>query len=98
MIVTVAELKASLRIDHDADDALLERLLTQAQAAAEDYCRVDFEGEGVEAPPEAARLAVQLMAGFLYEHPDMDDSGAYRTARAAFQSLLYPHRDESKMF
>ena len=38
MIVTLCEVKAHLRIDHDAEDAYLESLIRQAQAVAEDYC------------------------------------------------------------
>ena len=43
MTVTVPELKAHLRIQHDEEDALLASLLAQAQAAAEDFCRTAFD-------------------------------------------------------
>ena len=42
MIVTVDEVKTHLRIQHDDEDAYLESLIRQAQATAEDYCRVQF--------------------------------------------------------
>ena len=58
MIVSVEELKAHLRIQQDAEDALLERLLHQAQATANDFCRTDFDTDA----PEPVRLAVLLMA------------------------------------
>ena len=45
MIVSVEELKAHLRIQQDAEDALLERLLHQAQATANDFCRTDFDAD-----------------------------------------------------
>ena len=42
MIVTVDEVKTHLRIQHDEEDGYLESLIRQAQATAEDYCRVQF--------------------------------------------------------
>ena len=39
MIVTVDEVKTHLRIQCDEEDDYLTSLITQAQAAAEDYCR-----------------------------------------------------------
>ena len=44
MAVTVDEVKAHLRIQHDEEDAYLTGLIAQAQAAAEDFCRVEEEG------------------------------------------------------
>ena len=43
MIVTVDEVKTHLRIQHDEEDDYIESLIKQAQTAAEDYCRVQFE-------------------------------------------------------
>ena len=42
MIVTVDEVKTHLRIQCDEEDDYLTSLITQAQAAAEDYCRTQF--------------------------------------------------------
>ena len=94
MIVTLDEVKAHLRIDHDAEDAYLESLIRQAQAVAEDYCRVPFSDEA----PEPVRLAVLLFVGFYYENRDIPDMTAYKAMRMAFDSLLYPYRDPEKMF
>ena len=66
----------------------------QAQAAAEDYCRVSFP----EDAPESVRLAVLLMTSHYYENRENSDNIAYATMRTAFQNLLYPHRDPEKMF
>ena len=95
MIVTVDELKAALRVDHGDDDSYLARLIAQAQAAAEDFCRVKFSDTDA---PEPAKLAVVLMASFHYENPDMESTAGYRAMRRAFEALLYPHRDEALMF
>lgn len=45
MIVTVDEVKTHLRIQQDEEDTYIESLIKQAQTAAEDYCRVQFEPE-----------------------------------------------------
>ena len=104
MIVTVDEVKTHLRIQHNEEDDYLTGLIAQAQTAAEDYCRVQFEptddeGNPVEAVvPEPVRLAVILMASFFYENRDIPDMTTYKAMRMAFDSLLYPYRDPVKMF
>ena len=104
MIVTLDELKTHLRIQHDEEDDYIEGLIAQAQAAAEDYCRVRFEpvdGEGKHVgseAPDPVRLAVILMASFYYENRDIPDMTTYKAMRMAFDSLLYPYRDPEKMF
>ena len=94
MVVTVAEVKTHLRIQYDEEDAYLEHLITQAQATAEDFCRVSFE----DAAPEPVRLAVLLMVSFYHENRDNPDQQAYAAMRTAFENLLYPYRDTDKMF
>ena len=94
MIVSVEELKAHLRIQQDAEEALLERLLHQAQAAANDFCRTDFDADA----PEPVRLAVLLMASHFYEYRDASDRSAYLTMMNAFHALLYPYRKIEDMF
>ena len=66
MIVTVDEVKVHLRIQHDEEDGYIGSLIAQAQAAAEDYCRVQFS----EPAPEPVRLAVLLMVSHFYENRD----------------------------
>ena len=94
MVVTVAEVKTHLRIQYDEEDAYLDSLICQAQATAEDFCRVSFE----DAAPEPVRLAVLLMVSFYHENRDNPDQQAYAAMRAAFENLLYPYRDADKMF
>ena len=103
MIVTVDEVKTHLRIQHDEEDDYIAGLITQAQMAAEDYCRVQFEPEPDEEGhvpdvPEPVRLAVILMTSFYYENRDIPDMTTYKAMRMAFDSLLYPYRDPEKMF
>ncbi|MBQ6325209.1 MAG: phage gp6-like head-tail connector protein, partial [Clostridia bacterium] len=94
--VTVDEVKTHLRIQHDEEDEYIAGLIAQAQTAAEDYCRVQFEPE--PDVPEPVRLAVILMTSFYYENRDIPDMTTYKATRMAFDSLLYPYRDPEKMF
>ena len=94
MIVTVDEVKTHLRIQHDEEDGYLESLIRQAQATAEDYCRVQFS----EPAPEPVSLAILLFVSHYYENRDNPDRVMYATMRVAFENLLYPYRDPVKMF
>lgn len=94
MILTVQEVKTHLRIQHDEEDELISTLIAQAQAAAENFCRVQFS----ERAPEPVRLAVMLMVSHYYENRDNSDKQTYVTMRIAFENLIYPYRDPEKMF
>ena len=94
MIVSVDELKSHLRIQHDEEDSLMKSLLLQAQAAANDFCRTEYDTEA----PEPVRLAVLLMASHFYENRDNSDKAAFMTMQMAFHALLYPHRVIEDMF
>ena len=95
MLISLEEAKTHLRIEHNEEDEYLTGLIVQAQAAAEDYCRVQFSE--VE-PPEPVRLALLLFVGFYYENRDIPDMTTYKAMRMAFDALLYPYRDPEKMF
>ena len=97
MVLTVEEVKTHLRIDQDHEDELIETLIAQAQAVAEDFCRVSFDAD-FDSPPEPVRLAVMLMVSHYYENRDNPDRQIYVTMRMAFENLLYPYRDPDKMF
>jgi len=97
MVVSVEELKTHLRVQHDEEDDYLASLIDQAQAVAEDYCRVSFETAYAE-PPEPVRLAILLMASHYYENRENADRQVYGTMRIAFENLLYPYRDTDKFF
>jgi len=94
MVLTVDEAKQHLRIEYDEEDELIEKLIAQAQAAAEDFCRVSFE----EDVPEPVRLACLLFVSYHYENRDISDMTTYKSMRMAFEHLLYPHRDPAQMF
>ena len=94
MIVSVDELKSHLRVQHSDEDSLMESLLLQAQAAANDFCRTEYDTEA----PEPVQLAVLLMASHFYENRDNSDKAAFMTMQMAFHALLYPHRVIDDMF
>ena len=94
MVLTVDEVKQHLRIEYDEEDELIEKLILQAKAAAEDFCRVSFE----EDVPEPVRLACLLFVSYHYENRDIPDMTTYKSMRMAFEHLLYPHRDPAQMF
>lgn len=94
MILTPGEVKQHLRIESDDEDDYIDELITQAQAAAEDFCRVPFGDEA--APP--VRLAVLLMVSHYFENRDNADRTIYTTMRMAFENLLYPYRDPAQFF
>lgn len=94
MVLTVDEVKAHLRIEEDEEDEVISTLIRQAQATAEDFCRVQFD----ENAPEPVRLAIMLMVSHYFENRDNPDRTIYGTMRIAFENLLYPYRDPDKMF
>ena len=94
MLLTLEEVKDHLRIQYDDEDELIENLIAQAQAPAEDFCRAEFPDNA----PEPVRLAILLMVSHYYENRDNPDRQTYLTMRMAFENLLYPHRDVEKMF
>ena len=63
MAVTVDEVKAHLRIQHDEEDGFILSLIAQAQAAAEDYCRVEF----AEDAPQPVRPAFDTRSEDAYD-------------------------------
>lgn len=98
MILTVEEVKAHLRVQHTEEDVYLMSLVRQAQATAEEYCRVSFESDVPAPAPEPVRLAVLLMVSHYFENRDNPDKQMYIAMRMAFENLLYPFRDVEKMF
>lgn len=103
-IVSLDEMRIHLLIDpsddevanKDTDEKIIS-FIAQAQAAAEDFCKCKFPAEGEEVP-EPVRLAVMLLASHYYEFRDNYDKQTYISTRMAFESLLWPHRDVTKLF
>lgn len=86
MSLTLADVKASLRVTHSEDDALLTRL--QASATNEAMRMLDDSAMTVGALPAVADQAIVLLVQADYE-VDPEKRPAYR--RAAEQ-LIYSYR------
>ena len=87
-------LKQNLKIDYPDEDELIEELVTQARAAAEDYLGREYP-EG--ATPPQMRAAVQLWAGFFFEHRSGVEMKEFKAMETAFQRILYPIRETDVM-
>ena len=94
MLVSVDEVKTHLRIDQDEEDVYLESLIRQAQAAAEDYCRVSFEDD----VPEPVRLAILLFVGFYYENRDLPDRTTYGRCALPSKTCSIPTATRRRCF
>lgn len=92
-MLTVAEVKSYLRIENDAEDGLIAAMIGQAKEAAEDFCRREF----TEEMPEAVKLACLIFVSHWYENRDSENGTGNKTMWAAFEKLLWPHRDEDKI-
>ena len=102
-LITLEEAKEYLRVDTDADDALIGGLLLSAGRLCADVARLDDEEwEAVEADPAAddsaelvslrasLRVAVYFTLAYLYEHrEEADHHGLLLTLR----SLLFAVRE-----
>jgi uncharacterized phage protein (predicted DNA packaging) len=93
-MVTLAELKAHLRIESGEEDTLLSCLIQAAKAACEAFCMTTFD----DPVPEPTRLAVLLFCGHFYANRESGDKGAYDAMITAFRALLWPYRDPGKLF
>ena len=96
MILTLDEIKENLRIDGNAEDALLERLCASATASAEDYCRRSFSCPDTIVP-EPVRSAVMIRVSYDYTNRESDNEIGFKCMMMAFHSLLGPYRDEELM-
>lgn len=87
-------LKQSLKVDYDDEDELIEELVMQARAAAEDYVGAEYP---IEETPPLMRAAIQLMAGYFFEHRSDAGGKEHKDMRSAFNNLLYSMREEDIM-
>lgn len=102
-LITMAEAKEYLRVDTDADDAVIGSLLISAGRLCADVARLnDEEWAAVDAEPAAddsaevislrasLRVAVYFTLAYLYEHrEEADHHGLLLTLR----SLLFAVRE-----
>lgn len=102
-IVTVAEMRMHMRLEvyaeateiDEQEDQYIASLIDMVQKTAEDFCKRTFADDDA---PEPVRLAVMLMVSHYYEYRDNYDNPSYKTARSAFENLLWPYRAVDLLF
>lgn len=96
MIIQPDELARHLRIDAPSFDELAElsSFIRQAQGVCESFCRRQFDYDA----PEPVRLAATLLCSHYFTFREASDPDAVKAIQMATENLLWPHRDESKMF
>ena len=92
-MLTLAETKLHLRVDHSDEDALIQALMDTATAACADFLNMDA-ADLVVAVPAPVKSAALLLVGTLYEHRESQgDRQLYKNP--AFEALLNPYRVHS---
>ena len=75
MLVTLAEMKNYLRVDHDEDDMLITNTIQAAGKLCMDIARVESEDEYLTVF-DTGRIAVLYAVAYLYEHREEADHHA----------------------
>lgn len=75
MLVTLAEMKNYLRVDHDEDDMLITNTIQAAEKLCMDIARVESENEYLTVF-DTGRIAVLYAVAYLYEHREEADHHA----------------------
>ena len=92
-MLTLAETKLHLRVDHDDEDALIAALMATATAACADYLNMEA-ADLVVAVPAPVKSAALLLVGTLYEHRESVSERPF-SKNPAFEALLNPYRVHS---
>jgi uncharacterized phage protein (predicted DNA packaging) len=92
-MLTLAETKLHLRVDHDDEDALIAALMATATAACADYLNMPA-ADLVVAVPAPIKSAALLLVGTLYEQRESQGDRPYNK-NPAFEALLAPYRVHS---
>lgn len=89
-MLTLAETKLHLRVDHNDEDALIAALMATATAACADYLNMEA-ADLVVAVPAPVKSAALLLVGTLYEQRESQgDRQFYKNP--TFENLLNPYR------
>ena len=89
-MLTLAETKLHLRVDHDDEDVLIEALMATATAACADFLNMPA-ADLVVAVPAPVKSAALLLVGDLYLNRESQGGQAYHL-NPTFERLLNPYR------
>lgn len=89
-MLTLAETKLHLRVDHNDEDALIGALMATATAACADFLNMEA-ADLVVAVPAPIRSAALLLVGALYEQRESQGDRPYNR-NPTFEALLNPYR------
>jgi hypothetical protein len=89
-MLTLDETKLHLRVTHDAEDALINGLMTTATAACADYLNMPA-ADLVVAVPAPVKSAALLLIGTLYNDRESQGDRPYNK-NPTFEALLNPYR------
>ena len=89
-MLTLAETKLHLRVDHDDEDVLIEALMATATAACADFLNMPA-ADLVVAVPAPVKSAALLLVGNLYENRESMGDRPY-SKNPTFEALLNPYR------
>ena len=89
MVVALDEMKNYLRVDFDADDALIEGLVAAAEKSCMDILRTD--DKSVLAETQNGKVAVMYATAYLYEHREDAD---HHALNITLRAMLFGSREE----
>ena len=92
-MLTLAETKLHLRVDHNDEDALIQSLMDTATAACADFLNMPA-ADLVVAVPAPIKSAALLLVGTLYEQRESQGDRPY-IKNPAFVMFLAPYRVHS---
>lgn len=92
-MLTLAETKLHLRVDHNDEDALIAALMATATAACADYLNMEAADLVVAVPAPVKSAALLLVAGLYENREDVSDRQLYRND--TYYRLLNPYRQYS---
>ena len=92
-MLTLAETKLHLRVDHSDEDALIQALMDTATAACADFLNMPA-ADLVVAVPAPVKSAALLLVGSLYEQRESQGERQFYK-NPTFENLLNPYRVHS---
>ena len=91
MAITLDEMKKYLRVDLDDDDALIEKLMSEAKNRCLDILRMDQKATVDTDSISNFDMALMYCVAYTYEHREDCD---YKSLNLTLRGLLFADREE----